>query len=834
MRLKLAVLICLAASTFGAGVAQASFQHQYQGRRVEEVLRQLQAEGARIMFSSTLVPSELRVKAEPRGRTPREIAEEILAPHGLALTDGPGKTWLVVRAATGRPQPAAETPATEQTRPPAGPPGAPGETPAMRIEERVDVIDRLGDLAGQPSVYTLDSRKVLETAGGLENVFQVLATLPGVAATDDEQGKLAIRGGGPEHNVIVFDGVQIHSSQRIGDFGTSFVNPATTGSIALDASGLDARYGGRLSSVTILETRDGSIDRRLAVSGSAGLTSGDLLVEGRLPGTTSGSWWVSTRGTYYKYVAERFRGGGVPGFADLQLKVTAKPTPRTRLSLLGLVGRETMSRPLGEGNESPFISGGVSRAFVADNRLAVANLSWTPGGHLTTTTTVTAYSNASHYQDHWTFRPTGPFDRRIRVDDVAVRQRATVGWSRGHVLDVGMEARHLNSRWRMKSTVPSPDSRAVGPDTWGGRIEYDGPIDSRITRNQLGAWAQDRIPIGRALALEPGVRVDWNSFTDESALQPRLRVTRTTGRAIVWAGVAWQAQTPGHETMQQGISYYDLTGPESANLNNERSRQVVLGVEGHVGRTTAVRVEAYRRRFDRLLVQRQETEPERLERLAPYVLPPDLPADSAILEYRPTIHPASTGTGRASGLEILLQRHQGRVSGWVGYALSKSERELYGRTVPSDFDRRHALSVALNAEVSPRVGLSATSHYASGFALTPVHPEVFFGDTSLPPRPPPFRAFRNSTGGLVAFTDPNNPLRLSLLNSARMPAYARTDVRVTFKLAKWVEVYGEVINVFNRENFHPSALFGASRSPGQYEVAPSLPRLPTYGVRVKF
>ena len=88
------------------------------------------------------------------------------------------------------------------------------------------VTDRLGDLSRQPSVYKLDSRQVAETAGSLDNLLLVLPMLPGAVATDDQEGKLAVRGGGPEHNVVMFDGVQIHSPQRVGDFSSSFVNPA--------------------------------------------------------------------------------------------------------------------------------------------------------------------------------------------------------------------------------------------------------------------------------------------------------------------------------------------------------------------------------------------------------------------------------------------------------------------------------------------------------------------------------------------------------------------------------------------------------------------------------
>ena len=112
--------------------------------------------------------------------------------------------------------------------------------------------------------------------------------------------------------MVLLDGVQIHNPYRLGEFTASFLNAATAAAVTLDASGLDARYGGRLSSVTIMETRDGARDRRLAFSGSMGLTSGDILLEGRLPGTSSASWWATARGTYYRTLINQFGDDAVP------------------------------------------------------------------------------------------------------------------------------------------------------------------------------------------------------------------------------------------------------------------------------------------------------------------------------------------------------------------------------------------------------------------------------------------------------------------------------------------------------------------------------------------
>jgi hypothetical protein len=78
--------------------AAAPAKPRLTGRSLIEVLREFQAEGFRLIFSSDLVSPSLRIAAEPRGRNVRAIIADLLAPHGLTLRDGPRGTLLIVRA----------------------------------------------------------------------------------------------------------------------------------------------------------------------------------------------------------------------------------------------------------------------------------------------------------------------------------------------------------------------------------------------------------------------------------------------------------------------------------------------------------------------------------------------------------------------------------------------------------------------------------------------------------------------------------------------------------------------------------------------------------------
>ena len=241
--------------SFAVVPASAQRAPVYAGRPVADVLRELQSPTLRIIFSSDLVPPTLLVKAEPKAATHATSRNRSSRRTAWRSRQDPAAGCCVValtRDAPPRPPPRRSPPAADQS-----PSARVAAARQIRIEERVDVTDRLertsatGRLHARADDDPGNSRGIRERAAG------AAACCPARAATNDETASLLVRGAGPEHNMIVVDGVQIHNPHRLGEFTSSFLNPATAASVALDPSGLDARYGGRLSSVTIIDTRDG-------------------------------------------------------------------------------------------------------------------------------------------------------------------------------------------------------------------------------------------------------------------------------------------------------------------------------------------------------------------------------------------------------------------------------------------------------------------------------------------------------------------------------------------------------------------------------------------------
>ena len=211
--------------------------------------------------------------------------------------------------------------------------------PRSTYSSSVDVVAAQPP-AAVPSVVAVASADVLRTPGALDNVFRTLQTLPGVSATEEFGSRIAVRGGAPDQNLTVMDGVEIHDPYRL--FGlTSAFNPDTISRFELATGGFSVKYGDRLSSLLLVENREGTRNKGFDGSASLSITDANVVLEGRLPAAAMGSWLVSARRTYYDLVASRIVDQDFPTFADLQTKEVWELKPGRTLSFFGLRSRES-------------------------------------------------------------------------------------------------------------------------------------------------------------------------------------------------------------------------------------------------------------------------------------------------------------------------------------------------------------------------------------------------------------------------------------------------------------------------------------------------------------
>jgi hypothetical protein len=725
-----------------------------------------------------------------------------------------------------------------------------------RFREQLEVTAEVS--SDQPAVLPVRPRQVMTVAGAADNVFRVLQTLPGVAATEEFGSRLSVRGGTPDQNLTVMDGVEIHNPYRL--FGlTSAFNPETVERFELTAGGFGAKYGDRLSSLLIVDNRPGSVERGFGGSSALSLSDANVILEGSLPGGADGSWLLTGRRTYYDVVAERFVDEDLPSFGDVQGSARWDMGAGRWLALSGVVSREDTDASFDgdrRGERGDFIAN-------ARNDLASARFHALLGSRIVSDTVLSWYRNTDvldvdAFFQNTSRRTNAPgegddafgfanvvFDRELSVRDVSLRQDVALAAGR-HALEAGFEAHRLRTSVGFVILGDRNPIESNGSSVRGGAGLPD-QLDSRLDSTRVGAWLQDRFLASRDLTVEPGLRVDWTDVNRRATLSPRLAASlRLDASTRLRAAGGLYTQSPGYEKLLQSDYLIDLSGASTLDLHSERAVHAVLGLERDLAAGLTLRAEAYYKRFDRLIIGALETEQERAERLEAYDYPVALSA-SLPFERLVTSRPRSDGRGRAYGFDVYLARApsaDASLSGWVSYTWGRAQRDAYGLTYPFEYDRRHAATAVGSWRAGDRFELSLTGRFASGFPRTPV--------TGVRVAATPDQRDQDMDGDreeLVPDRDVRGRLfweidlgGVSNFGSARLPAFARVDLRATWKprgaRGRW-QVYLDVINVLNRENagvLDPRLAYdpASNRPRVVYERAAGIPFLPSLGVRFRF
>ncbi|MEO7889755.1 MAG: TonB-dependent receptor, partial [Vicinamibacterales bacterium] len=788
-----------------------------EGRRLDEALASLQSRGLKIIYSTEVVRPHMRVRREPRVTSLRRILDDFLSENGLIAQDGPGGNLLVVKNPRAR---LAGNPRSGSTQVPV--PRVAPEQP--QFAETIDVTNAQSREAGAgPPSSAIRPHEVRSLAGGVENVFRTLQALPGVTGTDELGSRIAVRGGSPDQNLTIMDGIEIHNPFRLVIPGedlamvglASTFNADTIESVEFFPGAFDVGYGDRLSSLLVVKNREGS--EAEAFQGSSILTLADAngIVEGKLPRRSSGSWLVSARRSYLDLVAEHVIGVKLPSFQDVHARVSWHPGARQRVLLVGLAGRERTA--LGGTVEAD-----ADHSTRTHNNLVAATFESSVGDTLLlrTVASLSQFADTLHAHERSLDNSRGAnardsissggllefnLSRDIGVRDLAVRQQLVFAPSSSHWLDLGFETHKLDTRWAWQISGDRSHHEANSSSVRLGTSLPDG-LDSTRNSYRFGVWVQDRWELSPRVVLQPGLRVDRSGVTGQTTWSPRLSGTVNVGRA--WrldAAVRAHSQSPGYEKLLQSDYFIDLSPTGALALKAERALQTVAGLQRVFGGGFTARVDAYYKRFSDLLIGRLETERERLTRLAGYDVPATL-LTSVPSRPQITTSPLNGATGQAYGLEVHVA-HAGAgagapLTGWAAYSIGRATRTAYGVTHPFDYDRSHAVTATANLRIGPRVDLSATGRWATGLPRTPVRgvqlalvPDA--GDADRDGNAEERVPQRDLQGRPIFRPDLGD---VANINSARLPHFGRLDARITYRPTwtgeRWA-FYMDVLNLLN-------------------------------------
>jgi hypothetical protein len=722
---------------------------------------------------------------------------------------------------------------------------APG---AAQFREQVEVIDSASSDKDSPASEDVRPTEVMKAAGALDNVFRVLQTLPGVTATQEYSSRISVRGGGPDENLTIMDGVEISDPYRLQGLVAAF-NPEMIESFTLDTGSFGVAHGDRLSSLLTVENRAGNGTRSFGGSAALSLTDANVVAEGKLPGPATGSWIVTLRRTYYDLVADKIVGTQLPGFNDIQTKVVWEPHPGSRLSLFALRSRESADASItSSDHQGTFLDDARNDVLAAtfESRLA---------SRLTSRTIASWYRNpesfdvTAQFQDN-NLRSNAPddsgfarrniaFARDLTVRDIAFRQELNLQVSQRNTLQLGAETHRVTTgvSWRITG---NQNSEAANGSSIRGGAGLPNLLDSSVASGRSGVWLQDHVQVSNPLAIAAGLRVDHSEINAQTDLSPRVDLRLDlSNRTRVLAAFGQYTQSPGYDKLAQSDYFVDLSHTGTLSLPNELSLHSSLALQRDLGPGVQAQLQAYYKSFNHITVGSLETDAEREARVAQYDFPADLQSSVPTAPLI-TSTPSGDGRGRAYGFDFYLTKRatstDTRLTGWLSYTYGHSSRESYGLTYPFDYDRRHAVSVVDNLRISGHLDLSTTLRIDSGFPYTPV-----IGLRVA--------AVEDDQGRLVPQRDPSGLLVYTVdrggvanLNSARLPVFARLDLRASYRpkgaAGRWL-LYLDIINVTNRKNagsvdttldYDPSST--VPKTVNQYGGA--LPILPSFGVRFHF
>lgn len=614
---------------------------------------------------------------------------------------------------------------------------------------------------------------------GERDVLKALQLLPGVQSGSEGTSGIYVRGGGPDQNLILLDGVPVYNASHLFGFFSVF-NTDAINSVELIKGGFPAHYGGRLSSVIDIRMKEGNMNE-FHGSGSVGIVASKLTLEGPII-KDKASFIVSGRRTYIDIltrplIKRQFSREGIDGvagyyFYDLNGKVNYKISEKDRIYLSSYLGDDNFYFDF---NESSDIS---PTQTIAQSQ--GAGLRW---GNITTAVRYNRVLNKKMFMN-----VTGTYSRyNFNVGQTITSASDPV--DPAYAEDIAFEYKSGIFDWSGRvdfDYIPSPNHfiKFGGGDIYHtfvpGITVFDAsfgnsePIDTTfgatpVYAHEYFAYVEDDFKIGTRLKMNLGLHFSGFKASNENyvSLQPRASARYLLTEFLSVKASYAQMQQYIHLLTNASIGLpTDLWVPSTDIVKPEDSRQVAAGVAYTFLKKYELSVEGYYKTMTNLIEYKEGA---------------GFFTTGASWEDQITF-----GDGWSYGGEIFLQKKVGKTTGWVGYTLSWTTRQFedlnFGEAFPYRYDRRHDLSIVMTHEFNEKMDIAATWVYGTGNAV------------SLP-----ISRYASPSNGFFG----NEIYNYGSRNSFRMAAYHRMDIGMNFHKERklWKRTWSVgAYNAYSRKN----------------------------------
>ncbi len=665
----------------------------------------------------------------------------------------------------------------------------------------------------QIQVNVQDIERIPSLLGEVD-LIKALQLLPGVQGGTEGLNGMYVRGGSPDQNLIILDGVPVYNVSHLFGFLSVF-NTDAIKNVTLTKGGFPARYGGRLSSVLEINMKEGN-DKEYHGEGSIGILSSRLTFEGPIIKNKS-SFLISGRRNYIDLLARPLIKSAAKDsgenidfsayFYDLNMKLNYKLNENNTLFLSTYLGSDKFGSTIEDkgynGNDYYKSKGGIDWGNV------ISAFRWNKviNSKLFANTTIT-YSrfnfNFEAGEEDYYNGTLNSFDAHYKsgIYDWGFKTDFDYAPNPNHAVKFGIgDTYHTYNPGAI--TIKGIDQ---------SEIEEFFKKQKSMFSHELAAYVEDDITLG---ALKANVGLHFSGFKVENSfytsLQPRIGMRYLLSDKLSFkASYASMTQYINLLTNESLGLPTDLWVPSTGRIKPQKSWQVAIGGASTLKKGIEASVEVYYKEMNDVISYKEGA--------------------NFLNQLESWENKITQGFGQTYGSEFLLEKKHGKTTGWLGYTLSWNNRQFddinFGKIYPYKFDRRHDFEIVASHKLSEKVILNGTWVYGTGNAIT--LPEAIY-DT--------YNENNNFYGYYYSSVD-----LYGEKNSYRMPAYHRLDVGIEFiKKKKWGERAWNlsIYNAYNHRN--PFFIYlgenyddNSHTSTKAFKQISIIPILPSFSYRFKF
>lgn len=585
---------------------------------------------------------------------------------------------------------------------------------------------------------------------GEVDVLKTIQLMPGVQSGSEGSTGLHVRGGAADQNLILLDEAPVYNSSHLLGFFSIFNGDAVR-NIQLYKGAFPAKYGGRLSSVVEVQMKEGNL-KKYGVSGGLGLISSRATLEGPII-KDKASFMLSGRRTYVDIFTRQLnkikeneeKWEPIPDyfFYDLNGKVNFKLGKKDRIFGSGYFGKDIFA----------FKSGGYSLDFNWGN--TTSSLRW---NHLFNDrlflNTTAIFSRFNYNITNGNSR----FQARIfsTIEDLTLKTDFDFFPNNKHFIRFGYHhTYHTLTPRSLQGEITNTNFKLEA-----GRYYFS---------HEGALYFSDDISFSARDKFNLGLRLSHFTLKNKTYLNPEPRLSylhRIRDNLSFKASYSRMVQYI-HLVSNSAVSLpVDIWYPTTERVKPGISDQLASGLSWVPSKGFDLNWEVFGKYYQNQAEFGEGTSAFRPDEL-----------DSSIVQ----------GIGWSYGSEIMLRKRMGRFTGWIGYTLMWSFRQVDelngGKAYPNKYDRRHDISIVATYQLSPKFTLSGTWVFGTGNAVTLAPGRFFYTD--------------HFDKELTVVPD------YVSRNSYRMPAYHRMDLGVTWNLNPEKDQHSlnlSIYNAYNRRN----------------------------------